>query len=189
MSELEKQLAPLERQAEKAKEYLKKKETLKEVEVHIFLIEAEQIKEQLERLAETFQITEGDLRDTSKAFENTKLEYERIEKELEGIEGQIDAAKEEASAGRLKKQQMKGQIAVLKEQVRSAKASSRHYQERMDSIEKELSSFRRRKRWMSSCLRHRKYSKKQKRHCCVFSKASVTARPIWRTAKMRSLHF
>lgn len=140
LSELEKQLAPLERQAEKAKEYLKKKETLKEVEVHIFLIEAEQIKEQLERLAETFQITEGDLRDTSKAFENTKLEYERIEKELEGIEGQIDAAKEEASAGRLKKQQMKGQIAVLKEQVRSAKASSRHYQERMDSIEKELSS-------------------------------------------------
>lgn len=140
LSELEKQLAPLERQAEKAKEYLKKKETLKEVEVHIFLLEMEQIREQSERLEQTCKITEGDMKETSEAFENTKLEYERIEKELEGIEGRIDEAKEEASASRLKKQQMKGRMEVLKEQVRSARASSRHYQERMDSIGKELSS-------------------------------------------------
>lgn len=33
---------------------------------------------------------------------------------------------------------MKGQIAVLEEQARSAKLSSRHYQERMESMEKEL---------------------------------------------------
>ena len=34
LTELEKQVGPLERQAEKAKEYLKKKETLKEFEIH-----------------------------------------------------------------------------------------------------------------------------------------------------------
>ncbi len=138
LSELEKQLGPLERQAEKAKEYLKKKESLKEIEIHIFLMEMEQIKSQLEQLAKNCEITKGDMDDTARAFENTKLEYEQIEKKLEGIEAQIDSAKEEAASGRLRKQQLKGQIAVLKEQVRSAKASSRHYQERMDSIEKEL---------------------------------------------------
>ncbi len=137
LSELEKQLGPLERQAEKAKEYLKKKESLKEIEIHIFLQEMERIKEQSEQLAKTCEITKEDMRETTQAFENTKLEYERIEKELEGIEKKIEEAKEEASAKRLERQQMKGQIAVLKEQVRSAKASSQHYQERMDSIERE----------------------------------------------------
>ena len=137
LSELEKQLGPLERQAEKAKEYLKKRETLKEYEIHIFLMEMEEIRGQLEKLKESRVITEGDLKETTEAFENTKLEYERIEKELEGIEQEIDASREEASSSRLKKQQLKGQAAVLKEQARSAQASSRHYQERMESIEGE----------------------------------------------------
>ena len=137
LSELEKQLGPLERQAEKAKEYLKKRETLKEYEIHIFLMEMERIREQLLKLEETQKITQGDLKDTTEAFENTKLEYERIEKELEAIEQQIDASKEESSKSRVKKQQMKGQIAVLKEQVKSSKASSDHYQERVESIARE----------------------------------------------------
>jgi len=140
LSELEKQLGPLERQAEKAKEYLKKRDTLKEYEVHIFLMEMENMKVQLQKIEDTRKITQGDLDETTQAFENTKLEYERIEKELEAIEQEIDASKEEASQARLKKQQMKGQIAVLKEQVRSAMQSSRHYQERMDSIAQEQAS-------------------------------------------------
>lgn len=134
LTELEKQLGPLERQSEKAREYLKKRELLKEYEIHVFLMEMERIKEQLEKLEASRKITQGDMEETSASFENTKLEYDRIEKELEEIEQKIDASREEASQTRLKKQQMKGQIAVLKEQVRSAAQSSRHYQERMESI-------------------------------------------------------
>ncbi len=139
LAELEKQLGPLERQAEKAKEYLKKKETLKDCEVHIFLLEMENMKAQLQKIEETRAITQGDLDETTAAFENTKLEYERIEQELEAVETQIDAAKEEASRARVEKQQLKGKIAVLEEQARSAKASTRHYDERMEAIGRELS--------------------------------------------------
>ena len=124
LTELEKQVGPLERQAEKAKEYLKKKETLKEFEIHIFLMEMENIKKQLKELEETRKITQDQLDETKASFENTKLEYERIEKELEEIEQKIDAAKEEATSARVEKQQMKGQAAVLKEQVRSAQANA-----------------------------------------------------------------
>lgn len=140
LAELEKQLGPLERQAEKAREYLKKKEELKEVEIHIFLMEIEQIRMQLQQLAKNCEITEGDMEEATRAFENTKLEYERIEKELEEIDSRIDQAREEASSRRLMKQQLKGQIAVLKEQARSAKASRQYHQERMDSIENEFLS-------------------------------------------------
>lgn len=140
LEELKKQLGPLERQSEKAKEYLKKKETLKEIEIQIFLTEMEQNRLQIKKLQDARAAAEGDLKETSEAFENTKLEYERIEKELEGIDARIDASKEEASSQRLHRQQMKGQIAVLKEQARSAKQSAQHYRERMDSIREELKS-------------------------------------------------
>ena len=138
LSELEKQLGPLERQSEKAKEYLKKRETLKEYEVQIFLMEMEQTKAGLQKLEEARKIAQEDLDETRGAFENTKLEYERIEQELEAVERKIDSAKEEASQTRVEKQQMKGQIAVLEEQVRSARLSTKHYQERMESIGQEI---------------------------------------------------
>ncbi|MCD8241631.1 MAG: chromosome segregation protein SMC, partial [Lachnospiraceae bacterium] len=138
LTELEKQLGPLERQAEKAKEYLKKKETLKDCEVHIFLLEMENMKAQLQKIEETRKITQGDLDETTAAFENTKLEYDRIEQELEAVEKEIDAAKDEASQDRVDEQQLKGKIAVLEEQARSAKASTRHYDERMEAIVQEL---------------------------------------------------
>lgn len=137
LAELEKQLGPLERQSEKAREYLKKRETLKEYEIHIFLMEMEHIREQLQKVQEAQKIADGEMQETRDAFENTKLEYERIEKELEAIEQQIDVSREEASKARLDKQQMKGQIAVLKEQMRSAEISGRHYGERLANIDKE----------------------------------------------------
>ena len=41
LSELEKQVGPLERQSEKAREYLKKKEELKTYDINMFLLEAD----------------------------------------------------------------------------------------------------------------------------------------------------
>ena len=52
----------------------------------------------------------------------------------------MDAAKEEATSARVEKQQMKGQAAVLKEQVRSAQANAKHYAERLQNIERDLFS-------------------------------------------------
>ncbi len=138
LGELEKQLGPLERQAEKAKDYLKKRETLKEHEVHIFLMEMEDIKGQLKKLEAARKIAQDEMEETSAAFENTKLEYGRIEKELEAIEQQIEAAREEEASIRLKRQEMEGQIGILKEQARSARLRGVSFRERMESVGQEL---------------------------------------------------
>jgi len=138
LSELEKQLEPLKRQSEKAKEYLKKKEVLKEYEIHIFLMEMENIKRQQKKIEESRKIAQDQMEEETKAFENTKLEYDRIEKELEAIEQQIDAAKEEEAKDQLKKQQIKGQVALLEEQVHFAASSKEQYQERIASIQQEI---------------------------------------------------
>ncbi len=135
LAELEKQLGPLERQAEKAKEYLKKRESLKEYETNVFLLEMDEIREQLKKLEDARKIAQDDLDETTKAFENTKLEYERIEKELESIDAKIDASREAVSQHKLTRQQLKGQIAVLKEQAKAAASESRHFKERMEAIQ------------------------------------------------------
>ena len=44
LAELEKQIGPLERQSEKAREYLKKKEALKTYDINMFLLETERLK-------------------------------------------------------------------------------------------------------------------------------------------------
>ncbi len=56
LSELERQLAPLERQSEKAHLYLKKKEELKEYDVNMFLLEVERIEQLLSEAGKNFEI-------------------------------------------------------------------------------------------------------------------------------------
>ena len=60
LSELEKQIGPLEKQSEKAKIYLKKKEELKTLDVNVFLLENGRLKEQLEEIINKYQIASGD---------------------------------------------------------------------------------------------------------------------------------
>ena len=47
LSELEKQIGPLEKQSETAKIYLKKKEELKTLDVNMFLLENQRLQEQM----------------------------------------------------------------------------------------------------------------------------------------------
>ena len=61
LGELEKQFGPLERQSEKAKEYLKKKEELKRYDINMFLLETQRIKEQIKDVDAKLEIAEADL--------------------------------------------------------------------------------------------------------------------------------
>ena len=47
LSELEKQVGPLEKQSEVAKVYLRKKEELKTLDINVFLLENKKLREQL----------------------------------------------------------------------------------------------------------------------------------------------
>lgn len=77
LSELEKQIGPLEKQSETAKIYLKKKEELKTLDVNMFLLENQRLQEQLKDAQEKYDIAGEDLENTSKQYENIKEEYEK----------------------------------------------------------------------------------------------------------------
>ena len=130
LGELSRQLAPLEKQSETARVYLKKKETLKQLDIQMFLTEMERIRSQMKENEEKCRIVQSDLETTAADFEKTKTEYDRLEKELEKLEEEIQKAREETTEKTLKKQQLENQIHILQEQINSARQNDIHYQER-----------------------------------------------------------
>ncbi len=138
LSELTRQLAPLERQAETAKVYLKKKEVLKQLDIQMFLVEMAKIREQLKAVEEKYEIAQSDLEGTCKSFDVTKTEYENLEKELEVLEEEIQKSREQSTQKTLEKQTLENQIHLLKEQIHSAKQNETQYQERTLALEADI---------------------------------------------------
>ena len=74
LSELEKQVGPLERQSEKAREYLKKKEELKTYDINMFLLEADRLKEQIRDVEAKDNLTKAQMGEANRLYEDTKQE-------------------------------------------------------------------------------------------------------------------
>lgn len=139
LSELTRQLGPLEKQSETARIYLKKKEELKQLDVNMFLVETSYIRQQMKEVEEKYQAAQEELNQTQSVFEQTKTEYEELEKELEELDVKIQQARDQSGQNALRKQQLESDIQILKEQIRAAHQNDKHYQERISFIEQELS--------------------------------------------------
>ncbi|MFQ9585055.1 MAG: chromosome segregation protein SMC [Mediterraneibacter gnavus] len=137
LSELEKQIGPLEKQSAVAKEYLKKKEELKVYDIHMFLLETERLKDQLQGLEEKVRITSDEMEATKSRYEETKEQYQAVETQVEEIDAAIEKSKNQLNETTLLKQQLEGQINVLKEQINTARINEEHYANRRRTIQQE----------------------------------------------------
>ena len=138
LTELEKQVEPLEKQSEKAKVYLKKKEELKTLDVNVFLLENRRIREQLAELEEKHNIAENDLQETTEQYGHIKEEYERIQGEIEALDEAIEAARSNLTDTGLLRGKLEGEINVLKEQINSARGSEVHLNHRKSALQEEI---------------------------------------------------
>ena len=137
LSELEKQIGPLEKQSAVAKEYLKKKEELKVYDIHMFLLETERLKDQLQGLEEKVRITSDEMEAAKSRYEETKEQYQAVETQVEEIDAAIEKSKNQLNETTLLKQQLEGQINVLKEQINTARINEEHYANRRRTIQQE----------------------------------------------------
>ncbi len=134
LSELERQVGPLERQSEKARLYLKKREELKAYDVNLFLMEMEQSGQQLESLGEKTQIVERDLKAANDAYADIKAEYSRVEQEMQQADERLAAIRKELGDATVLQEKLEGQANVLKEQIHGAKQSREHFKARQEEI-------------------------------------------------------
>ena len=134
LSELEKQVKPLEIQSEKAREYLKLKEELKTNDINMFLLQVEDIKGKLSDLEGKKKIADDDLQHTNHELDKTKSEYEQLELEIESITSSIDEKKNELNKIDLVKEKYTGEINLLNEQIHSVRQNQSHIANRIETI-------------------------------------------------------
>ena len=138
LAELEKQIGPLQRQSETAKEYLKKKEALKTYDINMFLLEDSRLKSEIAAINEKINIAQAELDATTEKYNNTKAEYEAIELQTDEIESSLETAKRQLNETTLLKQQLEAQIELLKEQINTARMNDEHLAQRSSAIMLEL---------------------------------------------------
>ena len=138
LSELEKQIGPLEKQSEVAKVYLKKKEELKTLDVNVFLLENVRLQEQLASADEKYHIASGDLETTSAQYEKIKEEYEQIQGQIELLDETIEQSRSALTDTSVLRGKLEGEINVLKEQIKSAGSNEEHLKSRQETVQKEI---------------------------------------------------
>ncbi|MCQ2080034.1 MAG: chromosome segregation protein SMC [Lachnospiraceae bacterium] len=138
LTELEKQVGPLEKQSEKAKVYLKKKEELKSLDVNMFLLENQDLEDKLTKTEENLKIATEDFENTTASYESIKEEYDRMQQEIENLDASINEKRSELSNTNVLRGKLEGEINVLKEQINSAKNNEEHFNQRVKSISLEI---------------------------------------------------
>ena len=137
LSELERQVGPLEKQSEKAKIYLNKKSELKEYDVNMFLLEMERIEREEKEVKEKHRIASCDMEETNASYEKIKEEYEALEQAMSDMDEKVNSIRENISQASVTKEKLESQIQVLNEQIRAAEMTDEHLQSRLIAIDKD----------------------------------------------------
>lgn len=137
LAELERQVGPLEKQAEKARIYLKKKEELKTYDVNLFLMETAHIEGQLKEVEANCRIADEQLGEANASYENVKTEYEQMEQDMERMEERVASLRDRLNQSTVLKGKLEGEINVLNEQIRASEMTGEHLQSRLSSIDRE----------------------------------------------------
>ena len=137
LSELEKQVGPLQVQSEKAKEYLDYKADLKKYDVNAFLLESDRISKDLEELTGKIGIADNDLANSRAEYESTKAEYEEAEEQLSKVNSDIENVNSLLSNTELESQRLNGEINVITEQINRFTDNEKHYSDRIAAIDKD----------------------------------------------------
>ncbi len=141
MSELSRQVGPLERQAASAKEYLKLRDELKQYDIDAYAAESSKVESDLAALEKNLAITTRDYEDTNKNSEALKAKYEHQQDDFNRLEEQITQLRDEVAACQTKCQEKEGAVNVLKEQINTEYLRRTHTAERIEVLEKEQEEY------------------------------------------------
>lgn len=138
LSELERTVGPLEKQAEKAKDYLRKKEDLKKLDVNFFLLESERKEGVLKDTDGKLEIVTNDLNGEKEKFEKIRSEYDEIQEQINTLEKEIEETRNSISETGSTRTKLEAEIKIFEEQIRSAESSIASFNERITSVNEKI---------------------------------------------------
>ena len=138
LTELERQVSPLQKQSERAREYLLLRDQLKDEDVKLFLFENRNFEQELNELDQKIEIAQREMKQTEHALAKAKEKYGKQEELLDSLKQEIETIAAEISEMKITKQQKEGQIQVLKEQINTERMRESIYLESKDKLFKDL---------------------------------------------------
>ena len=138
LSELEKQVGPLEKQAAAAREYFRLREELKRFDANLFLMEMEASAGQRKELLRRKETVSGDMEASRAEAEALKAEYEQLDEAAGRLDVEIGKKQQAMNQLLLEAGNDEGQINVLKEQIRAELRNEELTRNRDESIGREL---------------------------------------------------
>jgi len=138
LTELEKQVGPLEKQSEKAKIYLKKKEELKTLDVNVFLLDHDRVLKQLEDVQEKYKNASAELEENKENFDQAKADYDFVQSEIQRLGEEIENAHALMNESLEKRSKLEIQLNILKERISSAAGNKEHLQSRVVAVQQEI---------------------------------------------------
>ena len=138
MNELERQVGPLARQSETAKQYLKLRDELKTYDLNAFLLDHKSMSDQLVKTEDNLNIVNRDIRDREAQEEELKKEYADIEETIARLDERIENVRESAGESGTLKNTLEGRINVVNEQINTENANAEHYENRLREIDAEI---------------------------------------------------
>lgn len=138
LTELEKQVGPLERQAKVAKEFLALREELKTYDVNSYIMEYDSITQNLNEYKKREKLLSDDLNDAKASLERSKQDYENITADLKKIDEELDELRNTRSATSITLQEITSHIEILKEQINSENRNNENLASRGENIDSDI---------------------------------------------------
>lgn len=149
LSELEKQVGPLEKQADKAKDYLNKKERQKNLDINLFVIDKKTFDSEAESVQKDIDNANSELGTEKAANDSITEKYLNLENDIAAIDKELeelDIKKDENAGNRAK---LNEQISILSERIKSSERSSKDLENRIKMNEEEKANKEKEKETLS----------------------------------------
>ena len=138
LSELKRQVGPLKKQSEAAEQFVVYKNELKKYDINLFLRENGDIRTKIRDFEVKEEITRKELEQARTDYENTREEFRKLTDILAETEGKINETRTSLARCDIVRENLKGQINVLNEQIRSALEAQSTFMERVGAMQSQL---------------------------------------------------
>lgn len=136
ISELEKQVGPLERQSKIARQFLDFREALKGLEITYFIQEHQKMAAELTEIVDREQVYHADIERARALSEEISSKFSKLEEHLNAVNGTLDEVRNSITSDSLQSKELQGGIDLLREQIHFANANISNYIVRMEGIAK-----------------------------------------------------
>ncbi len=140
LAELERQVGPLRRQSDLARQFLRLRDELRVLDANMYLLQEAQISEELAKMQENEGILSKDLERAEAESLSVNRDFEEIDGQVQALENRLSELRESLHVKNIRLKDIQGKMEVLREQINTDRVNLEHYSSRQDAIQQDVES-------------------------------------------------